>query len=315
VAGSLTRRSSCPACRSGRAEEIYSAPYSHPPISSYLEAFYSGQGLFEPELVRDAEYVLLACGDCGLIYQRDIPDAEFAARLYEIWIEPGAARQRAEERGLAAALALACEITGLIVEHGGEGERLKTLDYGMGWGNWCLMARALGCESFGSDISPTRIEYATRCGIEVVSPDRVPAASFDLINADQVFEHLVDPLDTLTRLRDALLPGGLIMLRVPDGGGMRERFWPPDWSAPFYGPDSLNPVSPLEHINCFDHNSLVRLARQAGLSPTRLSLKARLACVPNPGPSFRADMRRFASTIYRHIRPYRGTSLVLKAGE
>jgi hypothetical protein len=37
--------------------------------------------------------------------------------------------------------------------------------------------------------------------------------------------------------------------------------------------------------------------------------------VPTPGPSFRADMRRFASTIYRHIRPYRGTSLVLKAGE
>jgi hypothetical protein len=47
--------------------------------------------------------------------------------------------------------------------------------------------------------------------------------------------------------------------------------------APEGSADSLLSVTPLQHINCFDHDSLVAMAKHAGLRVAEIPLSAQVA--------------------------------------
>ena len=44
--------------------------------------------------------------------------------------------------------------------------------------------------------------------------DRLPSRAFDMVTAMDVFEHLVDPVETIDQLSDALKPGGFFFARL-----------------------------------------------------------------------------------------------------
>lgn len=71
-------------------------------------------------------------------------------------------------------------------------------------------ARALACERGLSNVA-----FEVRSAAALALPD----ASFDLIFAHAVFEHLAAPVTVLRELRAALKSGGLMALRSPDWGG------------------------------------------------------------------------------------------------
>ena len=150
--------------------------------------------------------------------------------------------------------------------------QLRVLDFGMGWGAWCAMAMAMGCEVHGHESSPVRIAHAERAGVKVLSWDDLPQHPMDFINSEQVFEHLADPLGALTHLASALAPGGLLKISVPDGADIKRRLAIGDWDAGEDSPRSLLSITPLQHVNCFSRRSLVELARRAGLAPATLTL-------------------------------------------
>ncbi len=102
----------------------------------------------------------------------------------------------------------------------------------------------------------------------MLSWEAIPDRQFDVINADQVFEHLPEPLVTLRQLRRALKPGGLLKISVPDGRSVKRNLGYGDWLATADSPRSLNPVAPLEHINCFTRHVLIVMAAEVGLRPT-----------------------------------------------
>jgi SAM-dependent methyltransferase len=55
-----------------------------------------------------------------------------------------------------------------------------------------------------------------RRGVPCVdSLDKVPDSSLDCILSFHVIEHLPDPLESLSRLKDKLRPGGLLIVEVP----------------------------------------------------------------------------------------------------
>ena len=145
----------------------------------------------------------------------------------------------------------------------------------MGWGSWCLVARAFGCSVRGSEFSSLKIRNAERSGIEVVAWRDLPGHRFDFINSENVFEHLPKPLETLRRLADSLEPGGLLKINVPDGAGILRKLKVGDWSAPKGTKNSLNDVSPLEHVNCFRRRTLLKMAELAGLEPVHIPLGIR----------------------------------------
>lgn len=66
----------------------------------------------------------------------------------------------------------------------------------------------------------------------VGSPADLESESFDFINSEQVFEHLVEPRQALASLSRALRCGGLLRISVPNGSDVDARLKLEDRSAP-----------------------------------------------------------------------------------
>ncbi|MFC1559022.1 class I SAM-dependent methyltransferase [Gemmatimonadota bacterium] len=235
-------------------------------MKDYLIDFYSPQGGVEFEYLDGAVYALCECDGCGLIFQRDIPNETLMERLYEFWIDSKKVFSLHQKQdGLRYYSSYAQEIMQIISYFNAVPSSLCFFDYGMGWGNWALMAKAFGCESYGTELSKDRIEYALSNGIKVIKWDAIPQHSFDFINTEQVFEHIPEPLKTLHHLKTALKTGGLIKISVPTANDIDRLLNIMDWKSPKGSRNSLNPVAPLEHINYFRRSSLVEMAEEAGM--------------------------------------------------
>ena len=256
--------------------------------------------------LRGATYRVLDCGGCG--HQQEIPDPFLMDRLYEHWIDPDLALQRdCRRRGVNERSMDAQEIMQLVAC---VGEPARVLDFGMGWGHWACMARALGCETWGLELSRRRIEHAQTLGLRVLEPDALDTQRFDVINVEQVIEHLADPLAVLRRLSRALCPGGLLKVCVPNGRTIRRRLRRLEWDAPRDTRWSLHAVTPLEHINCFDHRALAALGRRAAFEPTRVPMAIQYACSTHWRGMARL-VRNAAYPIYRNVFR-RGTWMVFR---
>lgn len=260
----FVKREQCPACASPRFKDICHLPYDEPPIRDYLQDFYSPQGMVEPEYLHGVSYVLCECAACALIFQKYIPNEALTKRIYELWIDPRKAFEQRHD-SLAYYSDYAQEIMQMISYFKKKPSLLSFFDFGMGWGNWALMAKAFGCQSYGTELSEERMEHATSNGIKIIARSELPQYKFDFINTEQVFEHIAEPLKTLRHLKGALAPGGLLKLSVPTANDIERRLGVMDWKAPKDSRDSLNPVAPLEHINCFRRKSLLTMAAEAGM--------------------------------------------------
>ncbi len=260
------RRTKCPACVSEKFTTLYQSEYDKSPIRNYLQEFYAPIGGVELEHLTGSLFILCECDACGLIFQRDIPNDALMEKLYEHWIDPRKIfDQHQRQDGLTYYSSYAREIMSILSSFGTAPSSLRFLDFGMGWGKWALMVKAFGCDSYGTELSQVRIEYARSNGLKVITWDEIPDHRFDVINAEKVFEHIPEPLATLRHLKKALKPGGIVRINVPAAGDMRRRLKIMDWTAPKGSRDSLNPVAPLEHINLFGRSSLERMAEESGL--------------------------------------------------
>ena len=259
-------RTACPVCTSLRGKTLLVLDYCQSPLRDYLTSFYGAQGTVEFEYLEDAQYVLEECPDCSLIYQKQIPDDELMFRLYEKWLDPERVFEKFEHSYPLSYYADYARVIHDVVAYKDRAPAtLKVLDFAMGWGNWAMMAKAFGCDVYGSELSPQRIAHAQRSGIKVISWDQIPLHQFDFINTDQVLEHVADPSGTLAHLKRALKSDGVMRVCVPDGRQIVSKLRAPIWTADKASPDSLNAVAPLEHINCFTNKSLGRLGEMVAL--------------------------------------------------
>jgi 2-polyprenyl-3-methyl-5-hydroxy-6-metoxy-1,4-benzoquinol methylase len=238
------------------------------------------------EWLAGAAYQIDACSNCRLVYQRYVGSDEFLSVLYDHWLNTGhypddPAFRRQVERPrptrdahelYAAAHSLRLPISGL-----------RTLDYGMGWGLWARIARALGAQSFGYDLSQTRCEDAARHGITIVRPAEFATLGAHFVNADQILEHTARPWLAIQEMASALRPGGILKVAVPQAADLRRRIRVLDWRAPKYSRNSLNPIGPLEHVNCFSPTAIEMLCARAGLRRLRISWGAYAAHLREPG--------------------------------
>lgn len=262
-------RQSCPGCKSTNSVTLCRTSYTKPPIQDHLDSFYSPIGGVEFEYLEGCYYILNECQDCGLIYQKGIPNEFLMSKLYEEWMDPDGVLER-YRKGHAAKyfVWVAREIARVIQHLGMMPHQLKFFDFGLGWGSWCLIAKGFGCDVYGAELSQVRIDNAKSSGIKVISWEEIPNHQFNFINAEQVFEHLADPLKTLVHLKHALKPNGIIRINVPNGWDIKRRLKIWDWQAPMKSTNSLNPVAPLQHINCYSYEALVKMGQRAGVEAT-----------------------------------------------
>ncbi len=287
-----------------------------PPLRQALESRYGRMGgAPEFEYLEPATYVLTECLTCDLLFQKHVPNDALTRRIWERWLDPeGPFAAFVTQRRLDSYAGYAQEVMTVLAYFDASPKRrrpLRFFDFGMGWGLWCRMARAFGVDAYGSEILESRIAYARAQGVTVISWEEIPSHAFDVINADNVFEHLVQPLATLSYLRAALAPGGLMKIGVPDGRDIRRRLRIMDWTAPHGSRNALMEVFPLIHINCYTHRTLVHMARLAGLEPVKIPLRLQYAYSTNWKP-ISPLLRRLVTPLYRNLLS-RGTYLYFRS--
>ena len=129
------------------------------------------------------------------------------------------------------------------------------LDYGCGPGDMLEVAAQVGWSAVGVDSSQRSVDIARKRGLEVTLADSssLPFAkgSFDLIFLQSVVEHVPNPMQLLTELREYLRPDGLIVISSPTPGS---HFWD--------DPTHIRPHTPT---------SFKTLAEIAGLRPISIN--------------------------------------------
>jgi 2-polyprenyl-3-methyl-5-hydroxy-6-metoxy-1,4-benzoquinol methylase len=233
----------------------------------YLNGFYKPQGGIEIEDLNGWHYILCECKNCQLIFQKEILNDELMEKLYEQWLDPQQSLMNTSNHDPRHYFNLAEEIIQVIKYFELKPSELNFIDFGMGWGEWCKMAKALGCNVYGVELSTSRNAYAKQHAIRTLLWEEIPNHQFHFINTEQVFEHIPDPLNTLQHLKRSLAPNGLIKISVPDGADAQRVIKLKAWNAPKGTKDSMNIVAPLEHINCFNYRSLKTMAGLVKLTP------------------------------------------------
>lgn len=297
--GSWDVRQACPACESRRLSTLIDLPYGQPVIRDYLSRQYEGRA--DAAAIGDARYRLCRCDECGLGFQAEVPAGPLLSDLYDRWIPPTERDRLRRERSLDDVRGLAEEIDLLVQRAGKPACDIKVLDFGLGWSEWARMALAFGCEVWGCELSAERIAHARACGISIIDLDAVRTMRFDFINTEQVFEHLTHPREVLAILSQALAPAGVLKINVPDARRSLRRA-ADDASMVSIAHQDIGPIAPLEHVNSFEHASLVAFGRRFGLEPSAPPIR-QLYNASSGWLSPRRMVRLLLRPFYRHVYP------------
>jgi hypothetical protein len=295
----VVERDRCPSCDHTAFSVLAQEPFDSPPFREYFAAQYEGRA--DVEALAGANYELVRCTHCGLGYQRTVPGPALLDELYEHWLPQSEKERLYNQYSLDDFRYLDEQVQFLVQHFKTNPSSIRVFDFGLGWGEWATMAKAFGCQVAGSELSPARVENAQSNGIEIVGWDDIPNRRFHYINAEQVFEHLLTPVETMKHLGSALEQGGILKVGVPDArAALREL----ERARTFGGLAAVHrmPVAPLEHVNCFEHGSLVKMAKNAGLQPLRPGLRI-LYNSSSGWLSLRRAVRLLVRPVYRHWYP------------
>jgi hypothetical protein len=101
----------------------------------------------------------------AFIYQDPILDNGGMQALYQDWIDNEQSLRKKQGAGPSLFKRYASQIQTLLRMLPGRADRLRLLEYGMGWGYWSRMAQAYGLDVTGFELSDERREYARAMGL------------------------------------------------------------------------------------------------------------------------------------------------------
>ena len=204
---------------------------------------------------------VVECRKCGLVYVS--PRIAASARLstYSLQDEMEYFRRTRERRELAYK-----DLVLRLPEWLGRDVH-TLLDIGCGDGALLEVARQARIEGVGTEISEgLRRDVQSRIGKDaIVCADltRLPAHQYDVVTLINVLEHLPNPYEILQSASRLLTPGGILLVHVPNLGGLPARLRGASWRH----------IEPLTHLTYFTARTLKALVARAGLKPVdRFSL-------------------------------------------
>jgi hypothetical protein len=247
----------CPICESSEKKELFfSKNYNSIQLKDYLEKYYAGR--VDYKIFLNEKFVINYCKDCDFYWHGSILNYKYLEILYSTWIEnKGSLIKHYKNKSLLTRLKILAFLSRCInsQEEFAARNDLKFLDFGGGWGDFSICAKALGCDVFLHELSADRISYVLDQGIICLSKENLInfKNSFDFILVNQVLEHLPNPKKIIDEIYLLLKPGGIMFISVP------------------YAKRSSNiigkgPFQPLEHINCFTPNSLKKLLEKSNFT-------------------------------------------------
>jgi len=101
-----------------------------------------------------------------------------------------------------------------------ENSETRVVDIGCAKGDLALGFADCGCDACGVDISDQMIQEARKKGVSAIQGKfedvSISESSFDLITSIEVFEHMSDLKEVLAKIKQALKPGGVLIVQVPN---------------------------------------------------------------------------------------------------
>ena len=216
------------------------------------------------------------CGGCGLIYLDDYAAdrSHIYGDDYTVWgrsSEPDEAIIGGSKRS-----AFREQLNALRPHVEPEGKKL--LDIGTGRGYLLDVAREMGFDCHGLDISAYAAGKASAGFPGRIFRGRLEEAgyadaAFDVVTMTDFLEHISDPAGLMAEARRVLKPGGLLLIITPDTDSLTRKLLGCRWFQYKY-----------EHVIYWNRRSLDQLLE-------RFSLRPLLA---------RNNIKRFSVAYYRH---------------
>jgi 2-polyprenyl-3-methyl-5-hydroxy-6-metoxy-1,4-benzoquinol methylase len=134
----------------------------------------------------------------------------------------------------------------------------KILDVGCGFGHYLDIAKRYGFRTFGVEPDAGRAAEAQKKGhsvyIGTLSPSAFEGIRFDVVILNHVVEHLLNPQEVVSQIREHLKENGILYIATPNFGGA---------ICTVEGSHHTH-FTPPEHISYFTRASLVRLLTRCG---------------------------------------------------
>lgn len=300
----FAERRQCPLCESTRGRPLFQSGFGEGAIGQFIESYYR----IDPMLFGNAQYELMECEACTLVYQRFVGGNRLLGTLYGEWIgDSNRPEQDPSYQSEVAAPLQSRDGHEILVAAAflrKSPHDMQVLDFGMGWALWARIARQLGCDAFGQELPRARLDFAKRHDIVPIDIEELKPRQFDFINTEQVMEHVSELWTTARQLAECLQPGGILKISVPNAEAA--------WSiaaALAAGQckgtiEELMPVHPLEHVNSFTRRSLRVLAHRLGLTIVRPPLWQRYAFLKKRGSISIARPRKAVKELIRPVYQY-----------
>ncbi len=200
---------------------------------------------------------IVRCRNCGHRQLHPMPDESLLAHAYavaasEAYVEEEAGQRETARRALQR------------IERHAPG-RGALLDLGCWVGFLLAEARDRGWGTTGVEPSEFASAYARqRLGLDVRHADLLaadlPSRAFAVVTMGDVIEHLRDPAEALRRIRELLIPGGVLWLALPDAGSPLARALGRRWWS----------VLPT-HVQYFTRRSISELLGRGGFDVLELA--------------------------------------------
>jgi SAM-dependent methyltransferase len=194
---------------------------------------------------------VVRCQRCHGVYQR--PVLRPSSNPYEAYPASEYFHGRSFEAKVEAGRALARRATALLGRTG------RLLELGCGEGGHLVGARAEGWSVSGVEMTPGFPAASNEIPIEIAPLEEATTLhqTFDVVLLAAILEHVYDPRLCLKRVREALTPGGLVFLDVPNEcslftrvGNAYMRIRGRDWAV------NMSPTFPPFHVVGFCPPSL-----------------------------------------------------------
>jgi 2-polyprenyl-3-methyl-5-hydroxy-6-metoxy-1,4-benzoquinol methylase len=139
-------------------------------------------------------------------------------------------------------------------------ENVRILDIGCGFGESLGYHKARGCDVYGveADENIRRVadKYGYKVHIGLFDPNIYDLDFFDYVTMDQVIEHVLNPVETLSDISKVIKPGGVLILGTPNSNG---------WGANMFGDRWVHWHTPY-HLQLFSKKSMSLAAERARLT-------------------------------------------------
>ncbi len=134
---------------------------------------------------------------------------------------------------------------------------ISLFEIGCATGFFMDLARQRGWQTEGIDISQYAIQKAKEKGLvasTAILENYQTDKKFDVVVAQDVIEHVKDPIDMIIRSKNLLNENGLLLITTPDAGSLWAKVWNKHWHA----------FVPPQHLFYFSAKNLAPILEKNG---------------------------------------------------